>query len=69
MHSSDLLPAAFAGAMLIVVVCVVLIGYAIQVFVCWNLMGCLQRLPAQYRKMELRKHQELCKEHGCCKGN
>ena len=52
MHSSDLLPAAFAGAMLIVVVCVVLIGYAIQVFVCWNLMGCLQRLPAQYRKME-----------------
>lgn len=52
MHSSNMFPAAFAGAMLIVLVGITVIGLAIQVFICWSLMGCLQRVPAQHRKME-----------------
>jgi hypothetical protein len=45
-------PAAFAGVMLIIVGCLLLVGLAIMAFICWNLMGCFSRVPAQYRKME-----------------
>jgi len=45
-------PAALAGAMLLIVVAFCLIGLVIMVFICWNLMECLKRVPVQYRKMD-----------------
>ena len=52
MPLADIFPAALAGAMLLIAVCVGLIGLAIMALICWNLMGCLKSIPAPYRKMD-----------------
>ncbi len=38
--------------MLFVIAGAVLVGLAIMAFVCWLLMGCFQRIPPAFRKME-----------------
>jgi len=45
-------PAALAGVAFLIFGCLCLIGLAIMVFICWNLMGCLKSVPVQYRKMD-----------------
>ena len=52
MHSSDMFPSAFAGVMLIVAIVAIVVSLAILAFVCWLLMGCFERIPPAYRKME-----------------
>ena len=50
--NSSLFPAAFAGTMLIIVGCVLVVSLSILSCICWLLMGCFERIPLAHRKME-----------------